>query len=72
MGPSVSTAHPLSIQREDETGVIIANDADAERCFELLPLITRKVWCPHPSNQCKLNVERLPIAIELELIGSFI
>eukprot|EP00438_Fugacium_kawagutii_P023614 Skav205970 [mRNA] locus=scaffold442:783872:799392:- [translate_table: standard] len=28
--------------QDAETGVVIANDADAERCFELLPLITRK------------------------------
>ena len=28
--------------QDGETGVVIANDADAERSFELLPLITRK------------------------------
>ena len=28
---------------KQDAGVVIANDADAERCFELLPLVTRKV-----------------------------
>eukprot|EP00434_Breviolum_minutum_P038328 symbB.v1.2.033994.t1/scaffold4309.1/size41561/5 len=48
--PGSKTLECIELMREhqlqDETGVIIANDADAERCFELLPLITRKARHP--------------------------
>jgi len=46
--PGSKTLECLELMREDEqgletdSGVVIANDADAERAFELLPLITRK------------------------------
>ena len=36
-----SLARALNKATQD-AGVVIANDADAERCFELLPLVTRK------------------------------
>lgn len=52
--PGSKTLECIELMRENghkssqdgETGVVIANDADAERCFELLPLITRKARYP--------------------------
>ena len=37
-----------------DAGVVIANDADAKRCFELLPLVTRKVL-QQPGVFCTLS-----------------
>lgn len=39
---------PQKAVQDADTGVVIANDADAERCFELLPLITRKAGSIRP------------------------
>ncbi|CAE7936964.1 nsun2 [Symbiodinium necroappetens] len=48
--PGSKTLECIELMREAETtedaGVIIANDADAERCFELLPLVVRKARHP--------------------------
>eukprot|EP00928_Gymnodinium_smaydae_P065485 TRINITY_DN4861_c0_g2_i1.p1 TRINITY_DN4861_c0_g2~~TRINITY_DN4861_c0_g2_i1.p1 ORF type:complete len:855 (+),score=219.88 TRINITY_DN4861_c0_g2_i1:36-2600(+) len=47
--PGSKTLECLELMRENsssDAGVVIANDADAERCFELLPLITRKARHP--------------------------
>lgn len=46
--PGSKTLECLEIMRESggDEGVVVANDADAERCFELLPLVTRKARHP--------------------------
>ncbi|CAK9083414.1 RNA cytosine C(5)-methyltransferase NSUN2 (Myc-induced SUN domain-containing protein) (Misu) (NOL1/NOP2/Sun domain family member 2) (mRNA cytosine C(5)-methyltransferase) (tRNA cytosine C(5)-methyltransferase), partial [Durusdinium trenchii] len=47
--PGSKTLECIELMREESDsleGVVIANDADAERCFELLPLITRKARHP--------------------------
>lgn len=47
--PGSKTLECLELMREESAGdggVVIANDGDAERCFELLPLITRKARHP--------------------------
>eukprot|EP00439_Symbiodinium_sp_Y106_P083364 s720_g23.t1 len=49
--PGSKTLECIELMREAETntedaGVLIANDADAERCFELLPLVVRKARHP--------------------------
>ncbi|CAE7741860.1 nsun2 [Symbiodinium pilosum] len=49
--PGSKTLECVELMREaeelaDDAGVVIANDADAERCFELLPLVTRKARHP--------------------------
>ncbi|CAJ1374493.1 unnamed protein product [Effrenium voratum] len=47
--PGSKTLECIELMREhgkQDASVVIANDADAERCFELLPLITRKARHP--------------------------
>eukprot|EP00929_Paragymnodinium_shiwhaense_P006778 TRINITY_DN110737_c0_g1_i1.p1 TRINITY_DN110737_c0_g1~~TRINITY_DN110737_c0_g1_i1.p1 ORF type:complete len:915 (-),score=192.49 TRINITY_DN110737_c0_g1_i1:235-2928(-) len=67
--PGSKTLECLELMRPDggssDGGVVIANDADAERCFELLPMITRKAR--HPGTIVTLaSATKFPPMLEAE------